>query len=944
MPIKTGTISRLDAIRRKLIKLAPNLVVFIMVAALYLSGGLQFVENKLTDLRFQLIQSDAGGDLVIVEIDPDSLQEIYVWPWPRGLYAVALDKLLDAGARRVAFNIDFSSPSVTEEDQMLQRALGQSGGKVILPMFKQLTEDAENGREFALSFPIPEFSESAQLAFINVRPETDGLIRRMSVRESWYKQQIPSLPFLLTEDTDFGFDSFFIDYGIRIDTIPRISFIDVLRGTYDASSVAGKQVIIGATAIELGNQLAVPVHHAVSGTLVQAMAYESLSQGRALLAMGPAPIIAAMLLITLFVMPRFNEWSWRRGLVMVALTCVPLLPLPLAVQYFTPLMVDVTPLVLLVSISYVVALARRIDQQGLRLMFQGVEIRRRDVMMRNVVANSFDGIITMDENGLIESVNPSALQLFEYRSDQVLNHHISMVFSKLGENDNNEELFRFLRVGQGPHEIEGRDRDGRVFPMEAEVTEIFLGDRRVLTVFIRDITERNNLKRELERNALYDTLTNIPNRTLFFNRLDHAISSAQRSHTRFALLLVDLDNFKGINDSLGHYVGDLLLKQVSQRFQCQVRESDTVARLGGDEFVFLLPEISETETACQLSAKILKSLEQPFSMKDYKLDISASIGIAVYPEHGDEATLLVQSADQAMYAAKHEQSGIAIYSPETDKRKVQHMTLVDDLRSVIDEGQLSLYYQPKVDLWSNQIKGVEALVRWPHKERGFLLPDDFIGTAEQTGLIKSLTVWVLDAAIKQCAQWRNNGFDIDVAVNLSAHLLQDLKLPEMVDQILRKNGLSAGNLALEITESAVMVDPVRAKTAIKLLKECGVRISIDDFGTGYSSLAYLNNLSADELKIDKGFVINMNEEMSNKIIVESTIGLAHNLGLTVVAEGIETRETCEQLTALGCDFGQGYLFGHPLPVEDITRRLTESLQGQETVLGDDKNMANKLII
>jgi len=246
-----GAMTRFNGIKRKLMRLAPNVIVFVAVAALYLWGGLDFVENKLTDLRFQMIQRDAGGDLVVVEIDPASLREIDVWPWPRGLYAVALEKLLAAGARRVAFNIDFSLPSVMEEDQMLQRALAQSNGKAILPLFKQFSEDAESGRRLELSLPIPEFRALAQLAFINVQPEADGLIRRMTVRESWNRQELPSLPFSLTDTADFGFDSFFIDYGIRINSIPRVSFVDVLRGTFDAATVTGKRVIIGATAIEL---------------------------------------------------------------------------------------------------------------------------------------------------------------------------------------------------------------------------------------------------------------------------------------------------------------------------------------------------------------------------------------------------------------------------------------------------------------------------------------------------------------------------------------------------------------------------------------------------------------------------------------------------------------------------------------------------------------------
>ncbi len=942
--MKAVTITQLLGFGHKLKRRIPHLVIFVAVAAFYLWGGLDFVEYKLTDLRFQLAQRDASGDLVVVEIDPTSLTEIEVWPWPRGLYAVALDELFAAGARNIALNVDLSSPSVPDEDQMLQRALARSDGKVILPLFKQFSKSAQDERQLTLSLPIAEFREFTQLAFINMQPEADGLFRRMAVRESWEGQEFPSLPATLANSVGAGFGSFFIDYGIRLSSIPRISFVDILLGTFDAAAVAGKQVIIGATAVELGNQLAVPVHHVVSGTLIQAIAYESLAQGRALLRIAPAPILVVAFLLALFLGPCFAEWSWRRGLVIVLLISALSWSLTLVAQTLTPVLIDTTPWILLIFLTYAFALVRRIDQQGLRLIFQGVEIRRRDEMMRNVVENSLVGIITMDDKGVIESINPAALIMFACPSDETVGRHVGNFFSGLSEECKDEELLDFFRVGQGSHEMEGRSKDGRIFPVEAEITEIKIDDRRSLTAFIRDITQRKNQEKELEHHALHDPLTDLPNRTLLFNRLDHAISFAQRSRKPLALLLIDLDRFKVVNDTLGHHFGDLLLKQVGLRLQSQVRESDTIARLGGDEFALLLPEIADLEAACRISVKIHEAMEQPFMLKDFKFEISASIGIAMFPEHGDETTKLIQMADTAMYMAKEEQSGFAIYSAEKDHHSSRHLTLTGELRHAIEEEQLVLHYQPKVNLGRNRISGVEALVRWPHPKHGFLPPDEFIGLAEQTGLIKPLTLWVLDTAAGQCAKWRNDGFEIEVAVNLSARSLQDMKLSETVGQLISKWDLSADWLVLEITESAIMVDPVCAMKVIRSLDECGVRLAIDDFGTGYSSLAYLKDLPADELKIDKSFVLTMLENESNKMIVESTIGLAHNLGLTVIAEGVETEEACQLLTSLNCDLGQGYLFSRPLSIEDLNKWLTESPRGLRPDSADNKTVENELII
>lgn len=922
----------------------PSLIVFVIVSALYLSGGLDSTENKLTEWRFLLTERDASGDLVVVDIDSESLNDIEIWPWPRGLYAVALERLFAAGVERVAFDIDFSSPSLPEEDQMLQNALARSKGKVILPIFKQQTTDAEGGRDFTLSLPISQFRDHTQLAFINVQPEMDGLIRRVKVHENWDKQEFPSLPYSMVEETGFGFDSFFIDYGIRKNSIPRVSFVDVVRGTFDTSVVKGKKVIVGATAVELGNQLAVPVHLATSGTMIQAIAYESLLQGRTLLPIAPAPILAITFLLALFFGPRFNDWSWRRGIVMVLFTTLPLMPLSIGLQFYTPVLLDITPWMLLIIFSYAVSLVRRIDQQGLLLMFQGLEIRRRDTMMRNIVENSFEGIMTIDNKGFIESMNPAAIEMFGYSPEKIQGHHLGRLFPDLNEECEEDELFEFLRIGKGSHEIAGRRVDKNYFPVEAEISEIRIDNRTVFTAFIRDITEQSNLKRELEHQALHDSLTSLPNRTLFFDRLDHAISAARRSGKSLAILLIDLDRFKGINDTMGHHVGDILLKKVSKRLQYHLRDSDTVARLGGDEFVILVPEILDTDNACQLAVKILGTLERQFQLDEYKIEISASIGIAIFPEHGDEAKLLVRNADSAMYKAKKEHIDFSVYAVDQNENRPHQFMLVNDLRSAIKEELLVLHYQPKMDLAREEISGVEALVRWPHPKHGMMLPDEFICLAEQTGLIRQLTFLVIDKAIEQCAKWHKDGFELEVSVNLSAHCLQDLTLSKTIDKMIHKWNLPANYLSLEITESAVMVDPVRAKKAIKLLKGIGLQISIDDFGTGYSSLSYLNNLAANELKIDKSFVLNMKEDNSNVIIVESTIGLAHNLGMRIVAEGIEDAEINEMLKSLGCDLGQGYLFCPPLTSEALNKWLAETVTTLKPGSLEYSETVNKLTI
>lgn len=520
----------------------PSLIVFAVVAALYLSGGLVFIENQLTEWRFRLTDRNASGDLVLVEIDPNSLNDIDVWPWPRGLYAVALEKLLDAGANRIAINIDFSSPSLPAEDNMLLRALSRSNGQVILPVFKQFTEGAKGERSLTLSRPIAQFSEQAQLAFINVQPGTDGVTRRMKVSEGWEGQALPSLPFALIGETDFAYDAFYIDYGIRKASIPRISFVDILRGEFDSSTVAGKQVIVGATAVQLGNQLAVPVYRVASGTHVQALAYESLAQGRTLLLVPPVAILGVTFFLVLFLGSRFNDWSWRRGLVVVLLTCGALWPLTLAVQAVTPVLVDITPLMLAISLSYAVAVVRSIDQQGVRLMLQGVEIQRRDVMMRNVAENSFDGIIVMDDQGVIQSANPAVTNMFKCRDDEAVGRHISMLFQGVREGARGNELSVFFSVGEKPQELTGRSFAGHAFPVEATVTKVEEDEHQLLVAFVRDISEQKQIEEEL-RKAHYELEDRVLERT---HQLMHEVK--ERAHTAQQLRASE-ERFRDIAES-----------------------------------------------------------------------------------------------------------------------------------------------------------------------------------------------------------------------------------------------------------------------------------------------------------------------------------------------------------------------------------------------------------
>lgn len=436
----------------------------------------------------------------------------------------------------------------------------------------------------------------------------------------------------------------------------------------------------------------------------------------------------------------------------------------------------------------------------------------------------------------------------------------------------------------------------------------------------------------LEHQASHDKLTDLPNVALLRDRLHQAILAGQREQKPLALLIVDLDRFKEINNTLGHKNGDLILRAVGVRLQETLRKSDTVARMAGDKFAALLP-MTGIEGSIKAARKIAKRLEEPFSLEGLALDVEVSIGIALFPDHGEEAELLIRRADVAISLARQTGNGYAVYASERDQHSPRRLALMGQLRQAIETGQLILYYQPKIDLRTGRIIGMEALVRWIHPEFGLIPPDEFITPAEKTGLIRPLTLWVVEAALRQCRAWQEEGRAFSVSVNVSARNLLDSQLPDQIAGLLQTHGVSPGQLELEITESAIMADPAKAMGILTRFNRMGGSLSIDDFGTGYSSLGYLRKLPVDTIKIDKSFVKNMTEDENDATIVRSTIDLGHNLGLRVVAEGVENQEIWDQLVALGCDAAQGYYISRPIPAAEMGRWLTEVAPQKGWIVG-----------
>ena len=565
-----------------------------------------------------------------------------------------------------------------------------------------------------------------------------------------------------------------------------------------------------------------------------------------------------------------------------------------------------------------------------------VALQESEKRMRSVLDNVSDGLATIDHAGVIESANPAVMKLFGYNEQELIGRQADILIATTHRSAFDNYLQRRLALDvpvSGAHETMGKRKNGSLFPLEFVVSSMQVGSRHLFIATLRDISERKAHTDALEYQALHDALTGLPNRSLFGDRLRQALLGARRNQKMFGVLLLDLDRFKDINDALGHDRGDSLLQEVTARLRGVLRATDTIARLGGDEFAVLTTDAKHPEDVVASAKKILASLEGPFAIADQMVETGASLGIAMYPLHGDDPSTLLRRADVAMYVAKRSGGGYALYQPEQEAQSLRRSGLAGELRRSIPQGELLLHYQPQVTLATGAIQSVEALVRWNHPREGVMPPDRFIPMAEETGIIHPLTAWVIDAALAQLCKWLADGLDVSVSLNVSPRNIEDHSLEEMVARALGNFKVEPSRLTLEITEGVAMA--AAAAKALHRLHEIGVRLALDDFGTGYSSLLYLMRLPVNEIKIDRSFITGLATDPDSAAIVRSAVGLGHNLGLRVVAEGLQDREAEAVLVEAGCDAAQGFLVGRPVDELEITALLEQqhNAAGQEKLTG-----------
>jgi diguanylate cyclase (GGDEF)-like protein/PAS domain S-box-containing protein len=902
----------------------PHFLVLCVLAVVLLSGAHKALQNAINDMRFEWFPRQASGDIVLVAIDPFSIEKIGVWPWPRSLHAELIGKLESAGASDIVFDVDFSSRSNPVSDQAFVDALQKAGGSVVLPSFGQVAADRGSGKTIHVNRPLPEFGKQAWSAVVNVAVEPDGLVHRYSFGEMLEGKFLPSLGALLAGQYTSQEASFLIDFSIGADTVPTVSYMDVLRGDpATLTKLKDKKVIIGATAIELGDQFSVPNGHVIAGPLLQTLAAESILQGRALRNSSVVATLGEVVLIALLMAA-----MWRRRF--TGLRVAVLVGLAAAIELGAVLVQAKLPIIPDTSLCHA-AIAAYLAAMALdEIDFLGLLSKIAERRFQRIAMSLGDGLVCADGNGLITVWNPGAVAIFGYEPRDMIGLPLDRVFAA-GDSPGTRAAFSILDLSQAAlqmpggklMELEGRKQNGETSPLEA----CFFGwqgtDGFQYGAVLRDISVR---RREAERIlylAEYDTLTGLANRNMLHEHLGAGLAAAKEDHCEVALLVMDVDNFKQINDTLGHACGDQVLCAVGGRLNAVVEDAGLLARLGGDEFAIVIHGADVTARAEQLSERTLLALkESPLAVGARQLSIELSIGIAIYPQDCGTAEELLGNADLALYRAKAAGRGRYVFFDRKIRDELEaRLSLEAELGRAAEKNEFELFYQPQVSLDDGRLVGAEALIRWRHPDRGLVPPGDFIPVANATSASVGIALWVMETACRQGRLWQQMGHALRLGVNLSPSQLQSGDLAATVERVLRDTGFSPSLLELEVTENILLEDDERARDIFRRIQDLGVRIAFDDFGTGYASLTYLKKFPLDRLKIDRSFVRELRVDSDDAAIVGSTITLAKLLGLSVIAEGIEDSATADLLASMGCEEGQGYYFGRPMPAAEFEQRF-----------------------
>jgi diguanylate cyclase (GGDEF)-like protein/PAS domain S-box-containing protein len=879
---------------------------------------------------------------VVVAIDERSMRMVGRWPWPRRIHADLLENIGRAVPGVIAYDVLFDAPDTYDQqgDAEFAHAIADSG-RVILPV-SPMTRSPAGGRDSALLPFGPFKSAAAGLAHVDVEVDADAVARRLSLRAGdarWPALALAALDFVASSAPDVRTGSAgsrpvgeasssvwrraqaVLLENARIAEIPRVSAADVLDNV-DAvhTALAGKAVFVGVTAAGVDSMLGLA--KSMGGTLVPAVvfhaeAYEALRAGATAAPMGQIGVVllsAALLLLGSWVNRQVEPRSPQLGLAVVLLpaSCSALL-LFLGGIWFPP--VAATLALAVSSLLTLVFSYRSVRADRFRL-------GQRTGVALDAVA---DGVLTVGLAGDIQQANPVAAELFGYTEGQLRGRTLNSIF---GANSGVKDAFdRCMLEGRGIHVVEPVSLTGQRHRIVRIVMGPLFGPSgqpEGAVLALSDVTEAVAASERLAHQATHDALTGLPNRVLICDRLERAVAQVQRAGGSVAVLFVDLDRFKRINDGLGHQMGDLVLIGMAGRLHAACRVADTIGRWGGDEFIIILSDPRPDARADLVAQKIIEVISEPLVIENRIFHLGASIGISIAPDNSSDPEALLDMADMAMYQVKLAGGGsFGHVSADMTTRCRERMEVETDLRDALAKRELVLHYQPQFDLRTGLISGMEALIRWQRPGHGLVSPANFMPVAEDSSLIFPIGAWVLDETARQVREWMDRGYrPVTVAANVSARQCVDSGLESVVADVLARHAIPPRLLEIEITETAAVGDVEHVASLLAKVHKMGVHIALDDFGTGYSSLSHLKRLSIGTLKIDRSFISGAPDNEDDTAISRATISLAHNLGMRVVAEGVETEAQRVFLLDEGCDVAQGYLFSRPLSAITVAALLS----------------------
>ncbi len=929
-------------------------VLLALALVLAFTQVLQRGDNLLYDLDLRLLPLAAPSDIVIVAIDEESLSALGHWPWPRRWHAQMIQRLTQAGAKVIGMDILFAEPDAQdpEGDELLALAI-RAHGRVVLAVAPEM----QRGAQLAATLPIEPLAAAAKLGHADVELDADGIVRSVYLRAGINRPQWPALALAMLElgepqraaalaaqwpptavpeaanewVRDHRYMVRFFDAAGGFAHVP---FVQVLRGERAAlDRFRGRYVLVGVTAAGIGQALITPVSglgHPMPGVELSANILASLTQDATVAPVthGASMLLTALLaIVPAFVYPRLRP---RAALVasgaLLLLTFVASFALlQLTHKWFGP-----AAALAVIAVSYPLWSWRRLDATASALSAE-----------RNLARATLhcigDAVITTDRIGLVAYLNPVAQALTGRALSDACGRPLQdvlLTYEETGERRVLPPLHECLIEGRTVQPsryclLRGRDVEHAIRWSAAPIRDgsgVIAG----MVIAFSDVTETLSLSREMLRQATHDALTGLPNRVLVEDRLLKAIARARRAESQVAVIFIDLDGFKKVNDAFGHAAGDALLAQIAGRLKGSCREEDTVARWGGDEFVVVLEQVLSQDTVVARARTMLELLSSPVQVLEHEVYVTGSMGISLFPRDGEEVGDLFKRADAALYRAKDQgRNAFQFYSAEMSERALERIALEKSLWGALRNAELALYYQPEFDGKRGRIAGLEALLRWQRDGGDPVLPERFLSVAEQSDLIHVMGDWVLQTACAQLAQLRDWGLpDVQVAVNLAPRQLHRRELYPRIAALVREYGIDGPHLVLEISEELFLNDASGIGRSLRGLRDLGVRVSIDDFGTGYSSLSYLKRLPIDQVKIDKSFVHNVPQNADDSAIVRGIITLAHSLRLEVIAEGVENAAQLHFLEGLGCDGMQGFYLSRPLPAPTLRAYLRDHAGGR----------------